>query len=383
MLQNLSKANSGSCNDSQDENDNFESYAFNEPGSPPGTLIIDEGAGVPNIFLIDYAVDSAIGLKLPTPEDCIPYLDTVSVSWVDVQGLGSEDVLVRLGHVFQLHPLVLEDVVNIPQRPKVEEYDDQLLIILHMVVPKSDHKGFTSEQVSLIVGKHYLLTVQEEPESDAFEPVRQRIHRDRGVIRSKGSDYLAYALIDAVIDGFFPVLEDYGERLEELQDEVIDKPTQMTLDKIHKIKRELLQLRRAIWPQRDALGTLIRDDSPLISKAVRVYLRDCYDHTVQLIDMVETYRELASSLMEVYLSSINNNISETMRVLTVISTVFIPLTFIAGVYGMNFDTSLAGNLPELKTPYGYVMCWGVMLTISGSLMVYFWQRGWLSPTKRS
>jgi magnesium transporter len=383
MLQNLSKANSGSCNDSQDENDNFESYAFNEPGSPPGTLIIDQDAGVPNIFLIDYAVDSAIGLKLPTPEDCIPYLDSVSVSWVDVQGLGSEDVLLRLGNVFQLHPLVLEDVVNIPQRPKVEEYDDQLLIILHMVVPKSDHKGFMSEQVSLIVGEHYLLTVQEEPESDAFEPVRQRIHRDRGVIRSKGSDYLAYALIDAVIDGFFPVLEDYGERLEELQDEVIDKPTQMTLDKIHKIKRELLQLRRAIWPQRDALGTLIRDDSPLISKAVRVYLRDCYDHTVQLIDMVETYRELASSLMEVYLSSINNNISETMRVLTVISTIFIPLTFIAGVYGMNFDASVVGNMPELRVPYGYVMCWGVMLTISGGLLFYFWQRGWLSPTKRS
>ncbi|MEE3716986.1 magnesium/cobalt transporter CorA [Tumidithrix elongata RA019] len=382
MLQNLSKINPEPPEDrEEEEDDNFESYAFHEPGSPPGTLIIDEDATVPNIFLIDYAADTAVGVQLSTPEDCIPYLDTTSVSWVDVQGLGSEDVLVRLGQVFQLHPLALEDVVNIPQRPKVEEYDDQLLMIMHMVIPKPDRQGFTSEQVSLIVGKHYLLTVQEEPETDAFEPVRQRIHRDRGTIRSQKSDYLAYALIDAVIDGFFPVLEDYGERLEELQDEVVDKPTQNTLDKIHKIKRELLQLRRAIWPQRDAIGALIRDDSPLIRKSVRVYLRDCYDHTVQLIDMVETYRELASSLMEVYLSSINNNINETMRILTVISTVFIPLTFIAGVYGMNFDTSVPGNLPELKLPYGYAMCWGVMLTIAGGLLFYFGRKGWLFPTK--
>jgi magnesium transporter len=382
MLQNLSKLNPESPEDrEEEEDDNFESYAYNEPGSPPGTLIIDEDATVPNIFLIDYAPDTAVGIKLPTPEDCIPYLDTVSVSWVDVQGLGSEDVLIRLGEVFQLHPLVLEDVVNIPQRPKVEEYDDQLLVILHMVIPKPDYQGFTSEQVSLIVGKHYLLTVQEEPETDAFEPVRQRIHRDRGIIRAQKSDYLAYALIDAVIDGFFPVLEDYGERLEVLQDEVVENPTQNTLDKIHKIKRELLQLRRAIWPQRDAIGMLVRDDSPLIRKSTRVYLRDCYDHTVQLIDMVETYRELASSLLEVYLSSINNNINETMRVLTVISTVFIPLTFIAGVYGMNFDSSVLGNMPELRIPYGYVMCWGLMLSVAGSLVFYFWRKGWLFPTK--
>jgi magnesium transporter len=233
----------------------------------------------------------------------------------------------------------------------------------------------------LILGKNYVLTVQEEPETDVFEPIRQRIHRNRGVIRSQKSDYLTYALIDAIVDGFFPVLEDYGERLEDLQDEVVEKPTRQTLEKIHKIKRELLLLRRAIWPQRDAINSLIREESPLIDREVRVYLRDCYDHTVQVIDMVETYRELAANLMDIYLSSLSNSTNEVMRFLTVISTLFIPLTFVAGVYGMNFETSLAGNMPELKMEYGYVYFWLGMLAISGGLLFFFWKKGWLSGPK--
>jgi magnesium transporter len=282
--------------------------------------------------------------------------------------------------VFNLHALVLEDIVNIPQRPKVESFEDQELIILHMVTSREDGRGFYDEQVSLILGKNYILTVQEEPENDVFEPIRQRIHRNRGVIRSQKSDYLAYALIDAIVDGFFPVLEDYGERLENLQDEVVDKPTRQTLDKIHKIKRELLLLRRAIWPQRDAINSLIREESPLIDREVRVFLRDCYDHTVQVMDMVETYRELAANLMDIYLSSLSNSTNEIMRFLTVISTVFIPLTFVAGVYGMNFDTEL-GNMPELKLPYGYALCWLLMLSMSGGLLFFFWKKGWLFSPK--
>jgi magnesium transporter len=288
-----------------------------------------------------------------------------------------------LGKVFSLHPLVLEDVVNVPQRPKVEEYTDQQVIIAQMVSLKPDAKGFISEQVSFILGKNYLLTVQEEPEFDTFEPVRQRIHHNRGTIRQQGADYLVYALLDTVIDGFFPVLENYGERLEELEQEVIDQPNQKTLDKIHKIKRELLLLRRAIWPQRDAINSLIRDGSELISPQINIYLRDCYDHAVQIIDMVETYRELASNLMDVYLSSVSNRMNEIMKVLTVISTIFIPLTFIVGVYGMNFDTSLVGNMPELRIPYGYTYCWAVMLTIATSLLIYFWRKGWLFSSGKS
>ncbi|HBC42481.1 MAG: magnesium/cobalt transporter CorA [Pseudanabaena sp.] len=383
MLHNPARFKPSFIEDDLDSDEELEVYDFNEPepGSPPGTLIIDEDASVPNIFLIDYNPDEAIGIQLSTPEECIPYLDSQSVSWMDVQGLGSEDILKRLGKVFSLHELVLEDIVNIPQRPKVESFEDQELIILHMVTSREDGRGFYDEQVSLILGKNYVLTVQEEPENDVFEPVRQRVHRNRGVIRSQRADYLAYALIDAIVDGFFPVLEDYGERLEDLQDEVVEKPTRQTLDKIHKIKRELLLLRRAIWPQRDAINSLIREESPLIDSEVRVFLRDCYDHTVQVIDMVETYRELAANLMDIYLSSLSNSTNEIMRFLTVISTVFIPLTFLAGVYGMNFDTSVPGNLPELKMPFGYPLFWLAIFAISGSLLFYFWKKGWLFSPK--
>jgi magnesium Mg(2+) and cobalt Co(2+) transport protein (corA) len=358
----------------------LEFFPFNEPqpGSPPGTLMIDAESTIPNIFLIDYTPQEAIGKQLANPEECAPYLNSDSVSWIDVQGLGSEDVLQRLGRVFQIHPLMLEDVVNIPQRSKVDEYPEQLLIILHMVTNREDGRGFFSEQVSFILGKRYLLTVQEEPETDVFEPVRQRIHRNKGTVRQQSADYLLYALIDAVVDGFFPVLENYGERLEELQDEVVGNPTPKTLDKIHRIKRELLLLRRTIWPQRDAIATLMRESSPLISDQVRLYLRDCYDHAVQAIDMIETYRELSASLMEVYLSSLNNNINEAMRFLTVISTIFIPLTFIVGVYGMNFDTEVPGNMPELKMPYGYWLCWAGMTLIAGGLLAFFWRKGWVA-----
>lgn len=384
MLHNPTRFKPSPIEDDSEENEEaLEFYDFNEPepGSPPGTLIIDEDATIPNIFLIDYNADEALGIQLATPEECFPYLDSHSVSWVDVQGLGSEDVLKRLGKVFKLHELVLEDIVNIPQRPKFESFEDQELIILHMVTSREDGKGFYDEQVSLILGKNYILTVQEEPETDVFEPIRQRIHRNRGAIRSQKADYLAYALIDAIVDGFFPVLEDYGERLEDLQDEVVANPTRQTLDKIHKIKRELLLLRRAIWPQRDAINSLIREESPLIDRETRVFLRDCYDHTVQVMDMVETYRELAANLMDIYLSSLSNSTNEIMRFLTVISTVFIPLTFFAGVYGMNFDTSVAGNMPELKMSFGYTYFWLLIFSISGGLLFYFWKKGWLFSPK--
>lgn len=390
MLQNLSRYNPDRADEESEDDEeaieneeDFDAYAYNEPGSPPGTLEIDKDASVPNIFLIDYSATDAIGLQLATPEECAKHLDTQSVSWVDVQGLGSEDVLLRLGKVFNLHPLVLEDVVNIPQRPKFEDYEDHELIIMHMVTPRKNGKGFFREQVSLILGENYLLTVQEEPERDCFEPVRERIRRDKTAIRQHGADYLAYALIDAVVDGYFPVLEDYGERLEDLENKVVDKPTTRTLSKVHKIKRELLQLRRAIWPLRDAINALIRDDSTLISNEIRLYMRDCYDHTVQVIDMVETYRELASNLMDVYLSSISNRTNEIMRVLTIISTIFIPLTFIAGVYGMNFDrTASPTNMPELGAPYGYVTVMGLMLVIASLQVYYFYKKGWIMPSKR-
>ncbi|MGI8500471.1 MAG: magnesium/cobalt transporter CorA [Hassallia sp.] len=350
-----------------DEEEDF----FHRPGDIPGTIIIDADAPPPIIFLIDYNKTDVTRKQLNTPEECTPYLDKESVSWVDVQGLGSADILERLAKVFDLHPLVLEDVVNVPERPKIEDYDDQLVIISRMVVPKERVCGFYSEQVSLVLGKYYLLTVQEEPEHDCLEGVRSRIEKGKGLIRSSGADYLAYTLLDAIIDGFFPVLELYGDRIEELEEEVIVNPTPKTLQKIYKIKRELLQLRRAIWPQRDAINSLIREGNDLISDEVRIYLRDCYDHAVQVMDMVETYRELASGLMDVYLSAVSNRMNEVMKFLTVMSSIFIPLTFIAGLYGMNFE-----YMPELKWYWGYPLCLAAMAAIAGGLIFVFWQRGW-------
>jgi magnesium transporter len=266
--------------------------------------------------------------------------------------------------------------VNVPQRPKIEDYEDQLVIISQMVLLKEEETGFWIEQVSFILGKHYLLTVQEEPQRDCFGPVRDRIRKNKGIIRKQKADYLTYTLLDAIIDGFFPVLENYGERIEELEDEVVTNPTRQTLQKIYQIRRELLALRRSIWPQREAINILIRDSSDLISPDVRIYLRDCYDHTVQVIDMVETYRELASGLMDVYLSSVGNKMNEIMKFLTIVSVIFIPLTFIAGVYGMNFNTDKPGNMPELNLPWAYPICLAAMIAIASGLIYFFWRRGW-------
>jgi magnesium transporter len=360
----------------EEEEDLFD-YYYDKQGSIPGTLYIEEDASPTKIVLIDYNETNASRIQLPKPEDSSPYLDTQSVSWVDVLGLGSEDVLRRLGKVFELHPLVLEDIVNVPQRPKVEDYEDHLVIIAQMVMLKDKGDSFWIEQVSFVLGKHYLLTVQEEPTRDCFQPVRDRIRTSKGIVRKQGADYLAYTLLDAIIDGFFPVLEAYGEKIEDLEDEVVTNPTRGTLQKIYQVRRELLALRRAIWPQRDAINTLIRDGSDLISPEVRIYLRDCYDHAVQVMDMVETYRELASGLMDVYLSAVGNKMNEIMKLLTVISSIFIPLTFIAGVYGMNFNTEKSPvNMPELNWYWGYPVCLAFMAAIALGLVFFFWRRGW-------
>ncbi|MDJ0595788.1 MAG: magnesium/cobalt transporter CorA [Pleurocapsa sp. MO_226.B13] len=360
----------------EEEEDLFD-YAYEQPGSIPGTLNIEEDAELPEIVLIDYNKERANRIANLTPEACAKHLNTESVSWVDVKGLGSESILQRLGKVFDLHPLVLEDVVNVPQRPKVEDYPQQLVIITQMVVPKPSGEGFWLEQVSLVVGKNYLLTVQENPEKDCFLPVRRRIQYNKGSIRDMGTDYLAYALWDAIIDGFFPVLEIYGEKIEDLEDEVIFNPSNSSLADVYQVKRELLALRRAIWPQRNALNTLIRDGSSVIDPEILIFLRDCYDHTVQIIDIIETYRELASSLTDIYLSAISNKMNEVMKLLTVISSIFIPLTFIAGIYGMNFNPDASPwNMPELNWYWGYPFCWALMITTAAALVYFFWRRGW-------
>jgi magnesium transporter len=363
----------------QEEQDLFD-YYYHAPGSAPGTLEIEPGAFPTEITIFDYTPETLSSACFLDPEECRPYLDENSVTWIDVQGLGSEKTLRKLGEIFALPPLILEDVVNVPQRPKIEYHADFLLIITQMVMPKKDH-GFWIEQVSFILGKNYLLTIQEEPLRDAFEPVRQRLHKNVGLIRHLGSDYLCYALADAIIDNFFPVLEIFGDRLEDLEEEAISNPHYNTLSKIYQIRRELLAFRRSIWPQREVFNTLIRDGGDHISPKVLNYFRDCYDHTIQIIDVIETYRELASGLTDVYISAMGHKMNEIMKFLTIISTIFIPLTFIAGIYGMNFNTEKSPfNMPELNWYWGYVACWIVMLTITGFQLYFFWQRGWFKKS---
>ncbi|MEB3282911.1 MAG: magnesium/cobalt transporter CorA [Lyngbya sp.] len=363
----------------EEEEDSNLDYFYDEPGTLPGTLDLEPDDPAPEIVLIDYNLAKATRVKLDQPQDCVPYLTTETVSWLDIQGLGNTETWRQMSQIFQFHPLALEDVVNVPQRPKVVYYEnpDQIVIVAWMVLLKPDSMTLHREQVSLILGDNYLITVQEEPRYDCLQPVRDRIRNNQGSIRKNGTDYLAYAILDAIIDGFFPVIENYSERLEALEDEVLFRPSNHTLWKIYEIKQELLVLRRAIWSQRDAINILVRDRTRLISKRVRVYLRDCYDHTINIRDMLETNRELSSDLINIYMSTMSNKMNEIMKILTVISTIFIPLTFIAGVYGMNFNPDASPwNMPELNWYWGYPVCLAVMLAIGVSLFWFFWRRGW-------
>ena len=368
------------------KNSEWKDFNYNAPGAMPGTLNIPDDALPTELVLMAYGPEEMDVRTLERLEDCHGTTEQYAVSWLDARGLGTEETLMQFSQTFKLHPLILEDVVNVPHRPKIDFYDDQVLVIMHMVQPKATGSGVGSEQVSFVLGKDFLVTFQEEPEWDSFEPVRDRIRRGLGLIRNQGADYLAYALLDTIVDSFFPVLEVIGETLEDLEDEVVSNPTSTTISNIHRMRRGLMKLRRYIWPQRSVINSLIRDSNHLISPDVRVYLQDVYDHIVQVVDIIENYREIASSLMDVYLSSINNRMNEVMKLLTVISSVFIPLTFIAGVYGMNFNTEKSPfNMPELEWYWGYGICLTVMAAIAGLQIYLFWRRGWFdnfSTTRR-
>lgn len=357
-----------------DEEEDYFDYFYDEPGSEPGTLIIEPDAKPSRIILIDYDEDNAIRKVDITPNACAPYIGTNTVSWMDIQGLGSETVLKQVGEIFNLHPLLLEDVVNVPQRPKLEDYNNQLLVISQMVRLKEDESGFDTEQVSFVLGKRYLLSFQEEELQDCFEIVRDRIRTSQGRVRKSGADYLTYLLLDTIIDGYFPVVEHYEDRIEALEDMIISNPDRDTMQEIYDVRRELLALRRLIWPMRNVLHLLMRDHHGIISDEVQIYFRDSYDHVIQILEIIEAYRELAASLMDVYMSTMGNKLNEIMKFLTVISTIFIPLTFIVGVYGMNFE-----NMPELKGEWSYFMVWLVMLAVAGGLIFYFWRKGWFKP----
>ncbi len=348
------------------------------PASPPGTLVIEDTTR-PKIFVIDYDADVVAEKEIASIDECIPYLtdDRPSITWVDVRGLGHKPTFERLGEVFRVHPLALEDMVNVPQRPKADTYGGEQILIISRMVQLTGDGELRTEQLAILFGKNFVLTVQEEADWDVIESVRERIRAGRGTVRTRGADYLAYALLDAVVDCFFPVLETLGERIEDLELEVTLAKRPMSRP-IHDIKRELLMLRRALWPQRDLVNALLREDNPMITKDTRLYLRDTYDHAVQLMDMVETYRELSSGLMDLYLSGVSNRMNEIMKVLTIISTIFLPITAIAGIYGMNFHhESSPYNMPELDWYYGYPFVWFLMLASVIGLLGFYRHKGWL------
>jgi magnesium transporter len=347
------------------------------PGAAPGSVVVDPNSRPPEIRLTAYDSQRIVERSIGDPAEIRNYLGGWPTIWVEVDGLGDAKTIEALGEIFGLHRLALEDVVNVHQRPKVETYEEHLFIVARMV---SWHGHLDTEQLSIFLGTNFVLTFQEQDHpGDCLGPLRQRLREGRGPTRAAGPGYLAYALLDAVVDAYFPVLEHYGERLEAIESQVIEGAGGKVVRQIHDIKHDLLHVRRAIWPQREAVNQLVRDHNRFINAETRVYLRDCYDHTVQLIDLVETFRELGTDLRDFYLSAVSNRMNLTIRLLTVISTIFIPLTFIAGIYGMNFDpNSSPWNMPELRWRYGYPLALGLMAALGCGLLFYFWRAGWLS-----
>jgi magnesium transporter len=327
--------------------------------------------GEPKITILDYDENQFHEREVKAIEECFIFKDQPTVTWINIDGLHQTEILEKLGECYGLHPLVLEDILNTEQRPKMEDYGEYLYVIVKMLHDKGKRGQVEAEQVSLIVGPNFVFSFQES-EGDVFEPIRERIRSNKGRLRKMGADYLAYSLLDAIVDYYFVILEKLGERIEFLEEELVTNPKTQTLQEIHHLKSEMIFLRRAVWPLREVIGALERGESPLIQKGTSVYLRDVYDHTVQAIDTVETFRDMVSGMLDIYLSSVSNRLNAVMKVLTIIATVFMPLTFLAGVYGMNFR-----YMPELEWRWGYPLVWAVMIGVGAFMLVYFKRRKWL------
>ena len=344
-----------------------------KPGLPPGTLVHvgEKKVEKPRIRIIDYDKDKSDERELETIDESFPYKDKPTVTWVNIDGLHEVDIIEKIGENFGLHPLVLEDILNTQQRPKMDDLEEYLFIVTKMLAYDEEQHQIKAEQFSLVLYKKCIITFQERG-GDVFDPVRERLRKGKGRIRKMGADYLAYALIDAIVDNYFIVLEKISEKVESLEEEVVTEPTPGTAHTIHHLKRELIFLRKSVWPLRELIGGLERGESDLIMKKTTIFLRDVYDHTIQVIDTVETLRDMVSGMLDVYLSSISNRMNEVMKVLTIIATIFIPITFIAGIYGMNFEF-----MPELKWRWSYPVVWAVIIAVGISMLFYFRKKKWL------
>jgi magnesium transporter len=344
-------------------------------GSPPGMLVSDreKHPHEMSVRVMDYGPGACHIQKSVRLEDTYALRDSETVSWIDIEGgRGDTEALEKFGKHFGLHPLVLEDILNTHQRPKLEEYDEYFYVVARMLIA-GEHPTdpVHSEQVSFILGKNFLITFQEIP-GDVFDPVRQRVEQGRGKSRRMGPDYLLYSLLDSIVDNYFVLLNSLADRIETVEQSVVSQPKREDLDSVHRLRRELLYLRRNVWPLRDVVASLDRSDSPLIAQETSVYLRDLHDHVMQVIDAVENFRDVLISVQDLYMSGISNRTNEIIRVLTIISTIFVPLTFLAGVYGMNFH-----HFPELAWQYGYLGFWVVSIVIAIALLAFLRRRGWL------
>lgn len=339
----------------------------------PGTLKVPVDSYPTSIYLFAYHPTQCVERSIERIEELDQYVGQYSICWINVDGLGNERLIRALGERFSLHPLALEDVVNVHQLAKVEPYDKYLFVVLRMLEQSPD---LHAEQVSLVVGENFLLSFQERP-GDCFDPIRDRVRKNSGRIRSSGSDYLMYSLIDTIVDSYFPLVDAAADRLDRLDERIEERRMGEVLSDIHHARNELLLLRRYIRPHRDAVNQLVRDRHPLVREETRVFLRDVYDHTMQLIDLLEVYREMCADLRDFCLSLNGNRLNEVMKLLTIIATIFIPLSFITGVYGMNFDTQWPLNMPELRWRFGYPYVLGLMTLVASGLLYFFWRRGWL------
>lgn len=342
-------------------------------GLPPGTLVHigERKIAEAKITVMDYGEKEFTEGEVKGVEECFLFRDRPTVTWINIEGVHDAKAVEKLGECYGFHPLVLEDILNTDQRPKIEDYGDYLYIVLKML-----HNGgseeIVPEQISIILGRNFVVSFQEGIEGDAFNQVRERIRTGKGRIRNQGADYLAYSLIDAIVDHYFVVLEQTGERLEDLEEELVTDPDSGTLHEIHALKREMIFLRKAVWPLREVVNVLERGESTLVRDATKIYLRDVYDHTIQVIDAIETSRDMLAGMLDIYLSSMSNRMNEVMKFLTIIGTIFIPLTFIAGIYGMNFEF-----MPELKWRWGYFLVMAGMAGIGIGLLLYFRRKKWL------
>lgn len=338
-------------------------------GSRPGTLVVPAGAVPPRVRIIRYSADTIEDIEFGQPSALRSLIVPGTITWIDVQGLGDEKLLRGIGDAFGLHALALEDIVNAPQRPKAEEFAGHLLLVTRMAQLNSEYLDV--EQVAVVIGHGWLLSFQEQY-GDVLDPVRRRLREGLGPMRRSGSDYLGYAIVDTIVDAYYPVIETLSDRIENLEDRVMTRPTSETLAHINAVRTDLVLLRRGVLPQREALGRLLREPGQFLSPELNPYLRDTFDHCDQLAEVIDSHRELVNGLTNTYLTLLSNKTNDVMRVLTIMASIFIPLTFLAGIYGMNFD-----YMPELRSRWAYPVLISIMVAVAIAMLYFFRRRGWL------